>query len=163
MECVPFKIATAMVAAYILIVSCGNQNSTFDMKIEKQLVERAIRNSIGWAKNKDIDLLYSVIANDADYIEIDPNNRIIKGFQDFRKAEEFWMDDDFRAITYEIRDLAIHFSALGDVAWFFCILDDMNEWKGQPANWENTRWTGVLEKREGKWVIAQMHFSFAQE
>jgi hypothetical protein len=47
------------------------------------------------------------------------------------------------------------------VAWFYCILDDINEWKGQPANWENTRWTGVLEKRDGRWVMAQQHFSFA--
>jgi hypothetical protein len=47
------------------------------------------------------------------------------------------------------------------VAWFFCILDDINEWKGQPANWENTRWSGVLEKRSGRWVMAQQHFSFA--
>ena len=43
------------------------------------------------------------------------------------------------------------------------MLDDMNEWKGQPANWENTRWTGVTEKRDGKWVIVQQHFSFAVE
>ena len=27
--------------------------------------------------------------------------------------------------------------------------------------WKNTRWTGVLEKREGRWVMAQQHFSFA--
>jgi len=26
----------------------------------------------------------------------------------------------------------------------------------------NTRWTGVLEKRKEKWVIVQMHFSFAK-
>jgi len=49
------------------------------------------------------------------------------------------------------------------VAWWYCMLDDINEWDGQPASWENTRWTGVLEKREGKWVIVQMHFSFAKE
>jgi len=49
------------------------------------------------------------------------------------------------------------------VAWFFCILDDINEWKGQPATWENTRWTGVLEKRDGRWVTVQQHFSFAND
>jgi hypothetical protein len=25
------------------------------------------------------------------------------------------------------------------------------------------RWTGVLEKKEGKWLIMQMHFSFPVE
>ena len=29
------------------------------------------------------------------------------------------------------------------------------------ANWEDTRWTGVLEKRKlnGKWLIVRRHFS----
>ena len=47
----------------------------------------------------------------------------------------------------------------GDVAWYHARLDDYNEWQGQPANWEDVRWTGVLEKRDGRWVIVQMHFS----
>ena len=34
---------------------------------------------------------------------------------------------------------------------------------GQPGCWQDTRWTGVLEKRDGRWVIMQMHFSFAAD
>lgn len=130
---------------------------------EKQLVEKAIHGSIGWAKNRDINLLYSIIANDTSFIEVHPDEKVVKGFEDFKKAENFWMNPDFKAIRYEIKDLSINFSNSGDVAWFFCMLDDINEWKGQPANWENTRWTGVLEKRSGKWVIVQQHFSFASK
>lgn len=63
--------------------------NTFDIDVEKELVEKAIHNSIGWAKSKNINLLYSVIANDTNYIEVDPNDRIVKGFQDFKKAEIF--------------------------------------------------------------------------
>jgi ketosteroid isomerase-like protein len=138
-------------------------NNTLNIQSEKKLVEKAIHNCIGWAKNKDINLLYSVIANDTSFIEIHPNNRVVKGFEEFKKAEKFWMDPDFKAIRYEIKDLDINFSKTSNVAWFYCVLDDINEWKGQPANWENTRWTGVLEKRNGKWVVVQQHFSFASE
>jgi len=130
---------------------------------EKQLVEKAIHNCIGWAKDKDINLLYNTIANDSTFLEIHPNDKVVKGFEDFKKAEKFWMSPDFKAVRYEIKDLIINFSKSGDIAWFFCMLDDINEWKGQPANWENTRWTGVLEKRNGKWVIVQQHFSFASK
>jgi ketosteroid isomerase-like protein len=147
----------------VALMSCQRGRSDLDLESERQLVERAIHSSIGWAKEKDIDLLYSVIANDSDYVEVDPEARVVKGFEDFQKAEAFWMSDDFKAIRYEITDLKISFSKSGDVAWFFCMLDDINEWKGQPANWENTRWTGVLEKRNGNWVIVQMHFSFASD
>ncbi len=146
---------------FILIMSCRQETDTFNVESEKILVEKAIHNSIGWAKNKDIELLYSVIANDSNYLEVHPNKRVVKGFQEFKKAEKFWMSPDFKAVRYEIKDLKIDFSKTGDVAWFFCILDDINEWKGQPASWENTRWTGVLEKRDGNWIIVQMHFSYA--
>jgi len=129
---------------------------------ETQLVEKAIHTCIGWAKNKDLEQLYKVIPNDTSFIEVHPNEKIVKGFEEFKKAEKFWMSPDFKAIRYKIRDLKISFSKSGEVAWFFCMLDDINKWKGQPANWENTRWTGVLEKRNGQWVIVQQHFSFAQ-
>lgn len=146
---------------YALLLSCNRVNESFNIDTEKQLVEKTINNSIGWVKTKDLRLLYSIIANDTNYMEVHPNNRVVKGFKDFTKAESFWMNPDFKAIRYEIKDLKINFSKSGDVAWFFCMLNDINEWKGQPASWENTRWTGVLEKRNNSWIIVQMHFSFA--
>ena len=158
-----FTLILAQISLFLFLTSCVQPGSDFDMDAEKQLVEKAIHNSIGWAKDKDIGLLYSIIANDSNYLEVDPGDRIVKGFQDFKKAEEFWMSDDFKAVRYEIKDLKINFSDSGDVAWFFCFLDEINEWKGQPATWENTRWTGVLEKRGNNWIMVQMHFSFSSE
>ena len=157
------KFILLTVFSISVLLSCKQVDSPPNPEEEKQLVEKAIRSSIGWAKEKDLKTLYSVIANDTNYIEVDPTDRIVKGFQDFKKAENFWMSKDFKAIRYDIRDLKINFSQTGTIAWFFCILDDINEWKGQPANWENTRWTGVLEKRGNTWIIVQMHFSFAAD
>jgi hypothetical protein len=130
---------------------------------ETDSVKMAIHSSIGWAKNKDFKLLYRIIANDSDYLEVDPGSVMIRGFNEFKKNESFWGNPAFKAIRYDIRDLIVHFSKNADVAWFYCILDDINEWKGQPACWMNTRWTGVLEKRKGRWIMVQMHFSFAKE
>ncbi|MBN2349788.1 MAG: nuclear transport factor 2 family protein [Bacteroidales bacterium] len=159
-----FKIVFLISFACIFCtqLSCKRDNKAYNADIEKQKVEKVIHKSIGWAKTKDINLLYSVIANDSNFIVVNPGDRIVKGFLDFTSAEDFWMNPDFKAVRYEIKDLTINFSQTGDVAWFICMLDDINEWKGQPANWENTRWTGVLEKRNNSWVIVQMHFSFSQ-
>jgi ketosteroid isomerase-like protein len=145
------------------LTSGQNTNNPFNIQQEKQLVEKVIHGSIGWAKNKDINLLYGIIANDTSFLEVHPDEKVVRGIEEFKKAEKFWMSPEFKAVRYEIKDLTINFSKSGDVAWFFCMLDDINEWKGQPANWENTRWTGVLEKQNGKWVIVQQHFSFASE
>lgn len=150
--------------AALMILSCADQNTgNLSVEAEKAVIEQVIRNSIGWAKNKDLQLLYSVIANDSSYLEVHPNNRVVRGISEFKKAEDFWMHPDFQAVRFDTRDMTINISQSGTVAWWYCILDDMNMWKGQPANWENTRWTGVLEKRYGRWVIVQMHFSFASE
>jgi hypothetical protein len=129
---------------------------------DRDAVEQAIRSSIGWAKDKDFKLLYSIISNDSDYIEVDPEDRVVKGFNEFRKAEKFWGSPDFKAIRYELRELDIQLSQSAEVAWFFCRLDDINEWKGQEASWLNVRWTGVLEKRKGNWVLVQSHFSYPE-
>ncbi len=147
------------------ITACNSepQSKNTDRTSEIAVIEKVIHSNIGWAKNKDLTLLYSTIAQDTAYLEVQPGNKVVKGIADFKKAEAFWMSPNFKPVRYEIRDLTITISASGDAAWWYCVLDDINEWKGQPANWENTRWTGVLEKREGKWLIVQMHFSFVQE
>lgn len=147
----------------LITTSCDRQPAAFDRAAEQQRVEQAIHDCIGWAKTKDLDKLHAVIAHDEHFLSVHPEKRVVRGFNDFRSSETFWMHDDFRAVGYEITDLKIRLNDNGTVAWFYCVLDDWNEWKGQPANWENTRWTGVLEKRSGNWVIVQMHFSFVDE
>ena len=149
---------------FLLVYSCKEKdelNRVQNKEKIKSQIERTIRNAIGWVKTKDINLLYNTVANDSNYLEVHPGDNIVKGFDEFRKMEKFWLNPDFKAVGYNISDLHINLSNCGTVAWFYCILDDLNEWKGQPANWENTRWTGVLEFRDDKWRIVQMHFSFA--
>ena len=144
------------------LLCCREPKTDFisDYESERLNIEETIHLSIGWAKNKDIKLLYSIIDHDSSFLEVHPGPKVVKGFADFRNGEKLWMSPDFRAIRYDIRDLQINISQSGNVAWWFCMLDDINEWKGEPSNWENTRWTGIMEKRKGNWIIVQQHFSF---
>jgi ketosteroid isomerase-like protein len=158
-----FLLRTIVFVISCFLFSCNLNKPFTDTFAEKQLIEKSIRTSIGWAANKDLGLLYSVISSDSSFLEIHPGPVIVRGFSGFRKNEDFWMSPDFKAVRYEIRDLVINISRSGDVAWWFCMLDDINTWKGEPASWVNTRWTGVTEKRNGKWIIVQQHFSFAKE
>ena len=166
-ESAPIKEICDAVAREVAAHRCpaatvaGESHETVREQDEIGRIEESIRASIGWAQTKDFRLLYGVIANDPDFLEVHPDGAVVNGFDEFKNAETFWRSPDFKAIRYEIRDLRIKLSKSGDVAWFYCLLDDINEWKGEPANWENTRWTGVLEKRDGRWVTVQQHFSFA--
>ena len=126
-------------------------------------VKQTINNCLGWAVEKDFDLFFRTIADDSNFVSVTPYKRVKFGVEDVKNDTGFWASPDFKAIRHELHDLKVTFSQSGDVAWFYCRCDDLNEWKGQPANWENVRWTGVLEKRHGKWRIVQQHFSFPRE
>jgi ketosteroid isomerase-like protein len=131
---------------------------------DRAVVERTIRDSIGWALTKDRPLLEGIIAHDPELFIFNPDwKSTVVGWEAFAKNFAFWMDPRFKATRLDVRDLRVTFSRSGDVAWYSAILDDLGEWDGKPIGWKDTRWTGVLEKREGRWVIVQMHFSFASD
>jgi hypothetical protein len=132
---------------------------------ERIEIEKAIHDAIGWALTKDLDRLFSIMAQDEDFFIFHPDSRsTILGFEAFKAlGEKVWMKDAFKATDYAIRELRLKLSESGTVAWYSCFLDDHAEWNGRPTGWDNARWTGVLEKRSGHWVIVQMHFSFAKD
>ncbi len=128
---------------------------------EFAVIERVVHSAIAWAKSKNLDLLYSVIVQDDSLHIINPDDSEIRGFAAFDKfAREFWLDQRFKATRYEIHDLQITLSESGNLAWYYCHLDDLIEWDGKPSGWKNVRWSGIVEKRAGKWLHVQMHYSF---
>ncbi len=152
------------IAALLLVLTCidhGQPPRPADLSAERQEITRVVSSVIGWAKDKKIEVLYAAIANDDDYLSVPPGRGVVKAFEDVKRNVPFWMSPDFKYVRHELRDLEITFARSGQVAWFYCVLDDINTYKGQPASWENTRWTGVVEKRDGRWVVVQQHFSFA--
>jgi len=128
-------------------------------------VEATIRTSIGWALTKDRAALLGAVAHDADFFIFHPDSgSTVRGYEAFvEKVDRVFMNPAFKATGFDIDDLVIHLSPAGDVAWFSALLDDRGEWNGRPANWDDARWTGVLEKRNGSWVLVQMHFSLAED
>ena len=141
----------------------NNINNPHD---ELAAVEEVIRASIEWAvRGKDTVLSYSTVVNNDELFLFQTDSRTtIRGFDKFRElTEKFFMRDDFKAIKVEINDFRIHMSSTMKTAWWACLLNDYNEFQGKPANWENVRWSGVLEKIDGKWRIFQMHFSKAED
>ena len=132
---------------------------------DKLEVEKAIHDAIGWALTKDLDRLFSIIAQDDDFFIFHPDSKsTIIGFEAFKKlGERVWMKEEFKATDFAIRDLRVKFAETWNVACYSCFLDDHAEWNGQPIGWDNARLTGTLEKRNGQWVIVQMHFSFSKD
>lgn len=131
---------------------------------ERAAVEQTVRDAIGWALTKDRARLESIVAHDAGLFIFHPDSRsTTRGYEAFAKKIPDFMDPRFKATHFEVKELTTTWSRSGAVAWYSAMLDDCGEWDGKPSCWRDTRWTGVLEKREGRWVIVQMHFSFAKD
>ena len=146
----------------MLVSSCSEQEQKPSIEEELKAIEYSIDNCIGWFKNKDLDLLLKIVANDSNFISVHPTDNVVRGRKGFEKSIPVFMNPKFQYVRHDISDLKITLSSNGDIAWFYCRLNDINTWDSQPANWENARWTGVLEKRDEFWVIVQQHFSFAE-
>ena len=147
----------------LIITGCKKQEKMINREAEIQEISRVIDSAIGWFKTKDFALMFTTFAQDSNFLEVHPDGKVVKGFEQFKKNSEIFKNPEFLYVKHEIWDQKINLSRSGDTAWFFCMLNDISTWKGQPTGWENTRWTGVLEKREGRWVIVQQHFSFASK
>lgn len=145
------------------MIACKGETMLSKEKIEaeKALVEETINDCIRWPyPEKNIDRFLSSIIQDSSLFVFHPDSQsTIIGFDSYKPMIDVFVSDDLKAIKTEIKDLRINLSESGTVAWFSAILDDIGEWRGHEYKWKNSRWTGVLEKRNGKWLIVQMHFS----
>ena len=131
---------------------------------EKAVVAKVITDSICWALTKDRTLAESTLAHDEDLFYFWTDSTFtVNGWRQHLKYFDTWMDPRFKAIRTQVRDLRIHLSRSGDVAWYSATLDDVVEFDGKRGGAEDIRWTGVLEKRDGMWVIVQMHASLAAD
>ena len=156
-----------LAAGGILVCSSCKQPAPVNERVvdpdaAKEEISRVIHDNIGWALTKDTVALFETLSDSNLFIFHPDSGSTVTDISQIREtAMKIWLDDRFKATGLDIRQLRIELGPGGDVAWYSCILDDIGEWDGRPIGWYNTRWTGVLVMRDGKWVIVQMHFSFA--
>ena len=71
--------------------------------------------------------------------------------------------DEFENTLINISDQKIKLSKDGNVAWFSEVLDYNFIYQGENMSFEGVRFTGVMEKRDGKWKLVQGHLSVPYE
>ncbi len=82
---------------------------------ERWPIEQAMRECIGWAKTKDFRLLYNVIANDADFLEVHPDGEVGQGLRRIPEGGVvLGQPRTSRRSASDIRDLKITLSKTGD-------------------------------------------------
>ncbi|UCG53194.1 MAG: nuclear transport factor 2 family protein [Candidatus Latescibacterota bacterium] len=158
------RIVVGMLFAALVVTGVAAGDDDTDKK--RAEVIKVIETSIKWCfPDKSRERLYGSVVNDSTFFMFQPDSRAtIDGFEAFKEfSERVFMVDECQPKGSTIKDLRVILSKSGDVAWFSCLLDDWGEWAGKPWNWKDTRWTGVLQETNGKWVMMQQHFSMAED
>jgi len=153
------RFVTLFMVLALSLVFAGRAASTENPSPDYELVKKAIEQSIGWAIEKDFEAMFRLWADNMFHFWLLSDSTVV-GLDNFKKYAERWKDPDFRGTRFEFRDLRIVFSRSGDVAWYSCTLDDCGSYKGKESCLKNVFQTGVLEKREGRWVHVLMHGSY---
>ncbi|MDZ7657774.1 nuclear transport factor 2 family protein [Fodinibius sp.] len=86
---------------------------------------------------------------------------IWKGWKELNNATE----GQFEGLEYykaNIRELTFNVAESGDVAWYFHKLDAKIKSNGSITHWKGARFTGVLQKIDGQWVMAQTQVSIPE-
>jgi ketosteroid isomerase-like protein len=143
----------------IVVMGAGSAVASETDSEDHAAVKQSIEQSIGWAIEKDFEAMYRLWADDMFHFWLTSDSQVI-GLESFKKYSERWKDPDFRGTRFEFKDLRIKFSGSGDVAWYSCYLDDCGSIKGQEFCLKDVFQTGVLEKRQGRWVHTLMHGSY---
>ncbi len=68
--------------------------------------------------------------------------------------------EQHKGSTINYKNTTVRHNSSGDVAWYSQLIDHCPETKGDDICLEGFRHTGVVEKRDGKWLIVQSHISF---
>ena len=153
-------IIITLIFAALYSCNSNRQNSFKENKTnEYEAVKHTIEQTIGWAIEKDFEAMYRLWADDMFHFWLFSGSQVV-GLEKFKKYSEGWKDPDFRGTRFEFKDLRIVFSQSDDVAWYSCYLDDCSSYKGVESCLKDVFQTGVLEKRDGRWVHVLMHGSY---
>jgi len=71
--------------------------------------------------------------------------------------------DELENTLINISEQKIKLSKDGLIAWFSEVLDYNFIYEGENMSFEGIRFTGVMEKRDGKWKLVQGHLSVPYE
>ena len=148
----------AVIAACLALNNCA-QKQTIDIDAEKEKVKLVVDDFKIFWETKDMSLLSKIMANDTDMVNYGTDaSEIFVGFKAFKDAITPMLSS-VDGIKIDVKNQTINVDADGNTAWFSEVWDWDISLGGQTMQQHNLRLTGVLEKRDGNWVIVQFHNS----
>jgi hypothetical protein len=146
----------------IMTLGCnqvGSDTVKFDFNQEKEKVALVLEKYVIANEEQNLNLIKEVWAMDPEIVVFGTNSdETIIGWDAIKNA----LQKQFASIedTYiSVRDQRIGINETGNTAWFSEFVNYNYIYKGKPVKYEGLRFTGVLEKINGEWLIVQSHMS----
>ena len=143
----------------IIILGASGCTPKIDIETEKTKATTAVDQMIQALETEDMNLMAKIMAHDNDMVNFgtDAAERWF-GWNALEESlkKQFASFDKTRLI---VKDQVIKVNPSGNTAWFSEIVDWDVVADGQPTHIDGSRITGVLEKRNGTWLIVQFHVS----
>jgi len=148
-----------LLISFILITACS---TSFDPEIERENVRLVLEKFIRAWEEKNMATISQIWAHDEDMINFgtDADERWV-GWESL-KEKYTHMFGAFGKIDFTVSNQSIKISRSGTTAWYSENMDGDFITDGEQVNVRGMRVTGVLEKRNGKWVIVQRHVSMPE-
>lgn len=109
--------------------------------------------------NEDLELLSRIFAHDPDMVIYGTDAAEVFLGYDALHANLVTQFEAYSNSRVSSRDRVIRVHGGGEVAWFSQLWDIQVETGGETASVEGMRLTGVLEKRNGTWLMVHFHGS----
>src|SRR5258708_6094380 len=151
-----FFIFFFVISACLTFSNCTEKVNSDAEKIKVKLVVDKFKQF--W-ESKDMDLLSGIMAHDTDMVNYGTDaNEIFIGWNALKDSIQKMLPA-MEKTKIAVRNQIVSVGLSGNVAWFSEIWDWNLVFNGQPIQLPDQRLTGVLEKRNGNWVIVQFHNS----
>ena len=143
----------------ILALVMNGRTQKVDMEAEKAKVKSVVDQFEQFWETEDMDLLARIMAHDADMVNYgsDAAEHFV-GWEALKESVEKMLPS-LENIKITVKDQVIKVHPSGNVAWFSEVWDWDLVVEGKPVHSGDQRLTGVLEKRNGSWVLVQFHNS----
>lgn len=143
----------------LFVVLAAGCSQRVDLEAEKSSVKTIVDQFVTVIEKEDMPMFDAMMAHDSDMVNFgtDAAERWV-GWSPLKSS----VDAQFAAFEdtkLTVRDQVIKVHSAGQVAWFSEVSDWTVTTGGKRVNIPGARLTGVLEKRNGKWMFVQFHAS----
>ncbi len=153
------NVLLVLFSAMILFACNPEKKEEINVQQEKDAIKLVLEKYAIANENQDMDMIEDIWC---------PSERIVSfgtvsgekmvGWQTIKNAVESQFSR-FSDTFISYRDQIIEINETGNTAWFSEIINYNFIMDGEAHSYEGLRYTGVLAKKDGKWLLVQTHMS----